>query len=109
MPKHLLLECKLYNTERKHLKKEIQPLPLTWQMVIHTTRGLQATMTFFQNMGAETRSWQIGTRDMSTDNAGWMEFECEQDERARSSGEEYLEEEGGDRVGFVFFISFILH
>jgi hypothetical protein len=29
-PKHLLLECKLYNIECKQLKKDIRPLPLTW-------------------------------------------------------------------------------
>jgi hypothetical protein len=95
-PKHLLLECKLYNTEHKQLKKDIRPLPLTWQRAIHTTRGLQAMMTFLQSKGAGTRSWLMGSKDISMGAAGWIEYDHGEDVNGRRAGEEDVKREWGD-------------
>jgi hypothetical protein len=35
-PKHLLLYCKLYKTERKKMQTTIKPHPLTWRMAMFT-------------------------------------------------------------------------
>jgi hypothetical protein len=97
-PKYLLLECKLYNTECKQLKKDIRPLPLTWQTAIYTTRGLEAMMTLLQNTGAGTRAWLMGPRNILTIHAGWMEYDRRDDERRRRPWEEYVERDWGDGV-----------
>jgi hypothetical protein len=55
-------------------------------------------MTFLQNTEAGTRSWLMGPRDISTDNAGWMEYAHEENERETRVREEYVEEEWGDGV-----------
>jgi hypothetical protein len=65
-------------------------------MAIHTTRGLQATRTFLQNTGTGTRTGRLGPRDISTDNRGWREYDCGDDERERTAREEYVEEQWGD-------------
>jgi ribonuclease HI len=97
-PKHLLLECRLYNTERKQLKRDIRPLTLTWQTAMHTTRGLQATMTFLQSTGTGTRSWMMGPKDMLLESAGWREYDRGEDENGRTLGEEYIEEAWHDQA-----------
>src|SRR5437588_12969447 len=40
-PKHLLLECKHHLPQRKELRKQIKPLPLTWQTSMHKGQGLK--------------------------------------------------------------------
>src|SRR5437588_10779657 len=56
IPQHLLLDCRLYCTERKVLKKHIKPLPLTGQMAMHTGKGFQGTMEFLTGTGVRTRT-----------------------------------------------------
>jgi hypothetical protein len=40
----------------------------------------------------------MGPRDISTDAAGWMEYEHGDDESGRRAGEEHVEREWGDGV-----------
>jgi hypothetical protein len=78
------------------LKKDLQPFALTWQTAMHTTRGLQATMTILQNTWTGTRSWLMGTRDIASESTGWREYDCGDNERGRRVREEYMEEEWDD-------------
>jgi hypothetical protein len=54
-------------------------------------------MTFLQKMGTGTRSWLKDPRDISTDVAGWIEYDHGGDKRRRA-GEQYVEREWGDGV-----------
>jgi hypothetical protein len=53
-------------------------------------------MTFLQNTVEGTRLWLMGTKDISTEAAGWMEYDRGEDESRRRAGEEYVEGEWGD-------------
>jgi hypothetical protein len=55
-------------------------------------------MTFLQNTGAATRSWPMGARDISVDVAGWMEYDCGENDNGRRTGEEYVGRQWGDGV-----------
>jgi hypothetical protein len=55
-------------------------------------------MSFLQNMGAGTRSWLLGPKDISTEAAGWMEYDRGEDDSGRRAGEEYVGTEWGDGV-----------
>ena len=87
-PKHLILHCKLYKTERKQLIKTIKPLPLTWRIAAFTTKGLQATLKFLESTGTGTRTWILGSTN-EEDYGGWgnQKEEWREDEGERR-GEE---------------------
>jgi ribonuclease HI len=102
-PKHLLLYCKFYKTERKKMQTTIKPLPLTWRIAMFTTRGLKASLTFLEETGIATRAWLRGSKDLECD-GGWRHG----DERDGNEGEdggrreeraEQVEREVGGRRG----------
>ena len=45
---HLLLFCSRFNRQRQTLKKAMQGAPLSMEVALHTSRGLEATMKFLQ-------------------------------------------------------------
>jgi ribonuclease HI len=98
-PKHLLLYCKYYKAERKKMRNDIKPHPLTWRMAVFTSRGIKATMTFLEETGIATRAWLKGSKDLESD-GGWRHREDEDfvgDEEAGRRGERAEEVERESR------------
>jgi hypothetical protein len=55
-PKHLLLDCKHFKTQRKELKRKIGQLPMDLQSLLYTNKGLEATAEFLATTGIGTRT-----------------------------------------------------
>ena len=87
-PKHLLLECKHHLPQRKELRKQIKPLPLTWQMAMHTGKGLKATIGFLTETGVGTRTWILGPKMAGEGGFGWSHINTETTDGGGGSGEE---------------------
>ena len=88
-PRHLLLDCKNYKTERRRLKQKIKPLPLTWHTAMHTGKGLQATVEFLETTGVGSRTWILGPKKDLVGGFGWSHI--------RDDGEGVEEEDEGER------------
>jgi hypothetical protein len=73
-PEHLLLYCKHYKTQRKRLKQQIKPFPLTWQTAMHTGKGLQGVLEFLGETGVGTRKWILGPHTETADGFGWSQM-----------------------------------
>jgi hypothetical protein len=102
-PKHLLLYCKLYKSERKKMQHKIKPHPLTWRIAMFTSRGLKASLTFLEETGIATRSWLRGSTDLEC-GGGWRHGDEEggvEEEEVGRRGEraEQVEREVGERRG----------
>jgi hypothetical protein len=54
-PKHLILDCKFYQEQRKKLKKDLKGMPLSQSLVLHTSRGIQALAEYLSNTRIATR------------------------------------------------------
>ena len=73
-PKHLILECKFYNDQRKKLKESLKGLPLYLSTVLYTSRGIKALAKYISNT-------RIATRPNSSENPscnrriGWGRLE----------------------------------
>jgi RNase H len=48
-PKHLLLECKFYNKERKTLKDDLKGIPVNIDTLLYTNKGLVAINKYIGN------------------------------------------------------------
>jgi ribonuclease HI len=59
-PEHLLLYCWHYNTERQELKAALHQSRLTIQLLLHTTKGREATLAFITRTRVGTRGWHLG-------------------------------------------------
>jgi len=59
-PEHLLLSCNRYSSERRLLKKELDIPTLTLQSLLHTKKGIEATLKFIGLTGIGTRKWYLG-------------------------------------------------
>ena len=90
-PQHLLLECRYYKTQRKRLRKDIKPYPLTWQTVMHTGKGLQAVVKFLEETGIGTRTWILGPKNDEVNGFGWSHM--------RDDGDDGEEGEERERAG----------
>jgi hypothetical protein len=98
-PQHLLLECKFYKTHRKRLRKQLNPLPLTFQTAMHTGKGLQGVLEFLEETGVGTRTWILGPRTERVDGFGWSHM---RDDGERAGGHEEGERgEQGDAAEVV--------
>ena len=56
-PRHLLLECKNYNCERRQLFEDINVKRPTMSLLLHTTKGISATLKFLTKTNIATRDW----------------------------------------------------
>ena len=70
-PNHLITDCKFYKQQRKRLRNQMKPLPLTWQTAMHTGKGLRATMEFLEETGVGTRAWILGPKSDHVGGFGW--------------------------------------
>jgi ribonuclease HI len=57
---HLLIECSIYENETRQLESDLDGLPLTRYILLHTQQGLKSATNYLQ-------STQIGTRKLFTD------------------------------------------
>ena len=57
---HLLLSCKWYRQERRQLKETLKERHLTLPLLLHTKKGIAATLTFLESTKVATRKWQLG-------------------------------------------------
>ena len=73
-PEHLLLNCKLYKSERRQLKKDLGKFPLTTAMVLHTSIGLKALITFLTTTKIATRHGRTDEQG-SRSGTGWGRLE----------------------------------
>ena len=87
-PKHLLLECRHHLPQRKELRKQIRPLPLTWQTAIHTGKRLKGTIGFLTETGVGTRTWVLGPKMADEGSFGWSHINSEMTEGGRGSEEQ---------------------
>ena len=71
---HLLLNCKLYKSERRQLKKDLGKFPLTTAMVLHTSIGLKALITFLTTTKIATRHGRTDEQG-SRSGTGWGRLE----------------------------------
>ena len=103
-PKHLLLYCKLYNAERKTLKKAMHPLPLAWKTAMHTTKGIAATLDYLKDTGIATRQWLLGRHSEGTalTGTGWSHLNSAEGTTGGGddeTGERVMEMEEGEGEG----------
>src|SRR2546421_3268071 len=73
-PEHLLLNCKLYKSERRQLKKDLGKFPLMTAMVLHTSIGLKALITFLTTTKIATRHGRTDEQG-SRSGTGWGRLE----------------------------------
>jgi hypothetical protein len=59
-PEHLLLSCKWYNSDRQILRQDLDNSPLTLPLLLHTRRGIEATLAFISRTRVGTRKWYLG-------------------------------------------------
>jgi len=59
-PQHLLLSCRRYSRERSRLKKELGTGRLSLPLLLHTSKGITATLSFLSHTGIGTRKWHLG-------------------------------------------------
>ena len=62
--RHLLLECKVYETERAKLKRLLKNIPLALNVLLCTTKGQEALAWFLQETGICTVGWQHKTAEL---------------------------------------------
>ena len=62
--RHLLLECKVYETERAKLKRLLKNIPLGLNVLLCTTKGQEALAWFLQETGICTVGWQHKTAEL---------------------------------------------
>ena len=84
-PRHLLLDCKHYKTQRRRMKQKIKPLPLTWHTAMHTGKGLQVVLEFLETTGVGSQSWILGPKKDMVGSFGWSHI---RDDGAGEVGEE---------------------
>ena len=54
---HLLLHCTKYNNERRKMKKDLEGLPLTLQILFCTMKGKKALAEFLKSTKVCTAEW----------------------------------------------------
>ena len=59
-PQHLLLSCRKYSRERHCLREEGETRRLSLPLLLHTTKGIAATLSFLSQTGIGTRKWHLG-------------------------------------------------
>ncbi|KAI0992818.1 hypothetical protein K3495_g15366 [Podosphaera aphanis] len=59
-PRHLLLECRRYKKNRKKMKDSLCITRLTLPLLLHTNRGVSATLEFNKETKIATRRWNLG-------------------------------------------------
>jgi hypothetical protein len=56
-PRHLLVRCPAYETERRTLRQALDGMPLTMRLLFCTKKGLQALETFISSTKICTEQW----------------------------------------------------
>jgi hypothetical protein len=59
-PEHLLLSCRWYNSDRQILRQDLNHAPLTLPLLLHTKRGIEATLAFISRTRVGSRKWYLG-------------------------------------------------
>lgn len=59
-PRHLLLECRRYRTERNNVKDKMCSDRLTLPLLLHTNKGVEATLEYIKKTKICTRKWYLG-------------------------------------------------
>jgi hypothetical protein len=54
--KHLV-DCSIYENERRQLESNLDGLPLTMYILLHTTQGLKSVVPYLQSTQIGTRKW----------------------------------------------------
>jgi ribonuclease HI len=60
---HLLLSCKWYRRERRQLKETLRENNLTLPLLLHTKKGIAATLCFLEGTKVATRKWHLGQEE----------------------------------------------
>ena len=60
---HLLLSCKWYRQERRRLKETLEEDNITLPLLLHTKKGIAATLCFLESTKVATRKWQLGQEE----------------------------------------------
>lgn len=60
---HLLLSCKWYRLDRRQLKETLDEDKLTLPLLLHTKKGIAATLTFLESTKVATRKWHLGEEE----------------------------------------------
>jgi hypothetical protein len=59
-PEHLLLSCPLFSLARKELVNNLKEKKLTLPLLLHTKKGIAATLAFIESTKMATRKWHLG-------------------------------------------------
>ena len=59
-PEHLLLSCKWIREDRKILSKDLDTKHMTLPLLLHTSKGIKATLAFINRTKIGTRKWHLG-------------------------------------------------
>ena len=62
-PEHLLISCQRYRKDRKLLCEELDTNHLNLPLLLHTTKGIKATLAFISRTRVATRKWHLGQAD----------------------------------------------
>ena len=99
-PRHLLLLCRNFKTERREMKKELKGLPLTLPILLYTKRGLSVLPKFLSTTGVATRLWRLGKEkdhvESWSSRIGWGRIPIHTQEEAEDSSREEQGEEAGE-------------
>jgi hypothetical protein len=56
----LICSCKWYNSDYQILRQDLDNSPLTLPLLLHTRRGIDATLAFISRTRVGTRKWYLG-------------------------------------------------
>jgi hypothetical protein len=59
-PEHLLLSSRWYNSDHQILRQDLDSSPLTLPLLLHTRRGIEATLAFIFCTRVGTHKWYLG-------------------------------------------------
>jgi hypothetical protein len=57
---HLLLSSRWYNSDRQILRQDLDNSPLTFTLLLHTRRGIEAALAYIFRTRVGTRKWYLG-------------------------------------------------
>ena len=64
---HLLLECRRYRNERRKIEDNLCCTRLTLPLLLHTNKGVDATLEYIKKTKISTRRWYLGETQQEED------------------------------------------
>ena len=59
----LLHSCSNYKHKQLELKEKLNGNPLSMKLLLHTNRGVQATVDYIKSTGISTQAWHLSRKE----------------------------------------------